>query len=149
MKAAIPIIVLLAACSSNPEPESTPAPQATTPPVAATPAPTPAAQPSGAFDPVGTFDMVVDVMGQQQSATLNITKTDGKLGGSLVGPDGNALAIESATQDGRKLTLTSTIPNGPVLTFALEFSSNDACKGTVDVAGMGQGAITCTRKKSN
>ena len=149
MKArALSMIVVFAACSSNPEPTPTPTPTPTTTP---TPAPAPAVAPppaTSAFDPVGSYDLTIEAMGQSQTGTMNITKADGKLGGSLVGPDGNSLSLGDVKLDGRKMTLSAQIPNGPVLTFALEFATNDACKGTFEIPGMGQGGVSCTRKKS-
>ena len=143
----VPVVLVLAACTGNPEPEAVPTAPMTAAVVTAPSTPPPAA--AGALDPVGNWDLVIEVMGQTQPVAMSITKaTDGKIGGAVIGPDGQALPFSSTTLDGRKLTAGAQVPNGPTLTFVFEFTTNDALTGTIDVGGMGQGKLTGTRKKS-
>jgi len=136
-------LVLLVACSSNPEPAATPTPT----PQAAMPVMTPAA--TGAFDGVGEYNFTVEVMGQTQSGTLSVVKgADGKLGGKLSGPEGEPpLPLSAVALTGNKLTFGATIPNGPEIAFVLNFDGADKFAGTIEIPGMAQGTISGTRKK--
>lgn len=142
------LTLALSACSRLPEPEG-PAPSA---PVVATPVPAPvtttAPPPSTGFEPVGSYDFSADFQGQSQPGVITITRAiDGKLGATLVGGNGEQLAASSVAVEGRKVTITATIPNGPEIIFALNFETNDKFSGTLGVQGM-SGTVTGTRKKA-
>lgn len=142
----LPVTLLLAACSSNPEPVPAPVPAATTQTVTPAPTPPPA---SGAFDPVGSYDFTVEFQGQTQSGVITISKQqDGKMAGTMSGPDGSAINLSSVTVDGRKINVIATIPSGPELNMTLNFETNDRFAGTVAVQGMSL-PLTGTRKKSS
>jgi hypothetical protein len=152
--AALVMVLLASACSSLPEPEGPTAqppvvtitPPPATPPRAAT---TATSTPAGAFEPVGTYTFTVDANGTTRAGTIAITKdVTGKLGGA-VSSDMGSLPMSSVAVEGRKMTLTATIPDASVtIVFMLNFeANNDKYTGTWEVQGM-TGAISGERKKS-
>lgn len=152
-RVALVAAILMSACAKNPPPEGpapqTPAvvetPRPQTSPAQTPPTPPPAAQ-TGAFDPLGTFIFAVDVGGNAAGGTITIVKAaDGKLGGT-VDSDQGSLTLSNVAVEGRKMTLNGMIPNGPNITFVLNFEG-DKYTGTVTVETM-SGTISGERKKS-
>ena len=138
------LALLFSACSNLPEPEG--------PPAASTAAPVPAAQvatpPSAAFDPVGSFDFAAEFQGQSQPGVITIARgSDGQLGAILVGGNGEQLPASAVTVEGRKVTITATIPGGPEIVMALTFETNDKFAGSLNVQGM-SGTVAGTRTKA-
>jgi hypothetical protein len=149
--AALVIVLLASACSSLPEPEgptAQPPVVAPTrpvgPPQAVTPTPNP-----GVFEPLGTYTWSIDMNGTARTGTVTITKDDtGKLGGAF-SSDMGSLPLSGVAVEGRKMTLTASIPDGSAnIVFVLNFEpNNDKFAGTWGFQGM-TGVVSGERKKS-
>jgi hypothetical protein len=132
-------LLVLAACSSNPEPASTPAAPtpvtttAVTPPPAATP---PAAR---AFSALGLYDFTTVAQGSEVRGTIEIVRTEtGSLGGKISTSMTPDLPIRAVTVDGRKLTIESDIPDAGPLTMVLNFEAdNNTFAGNWSMSGDG------------
>jgi len=131
--------LLLAACATAPRSEPEPAPQPQ--PAAATTAA------ATAFDPVGTYSFSVDMQGNAINGTMTITRaTDGRIGGDMTSDQGT-LTFSSVVIEGKKVTASGLLQNGPELTFVMEFAGDDF-SGTFSAQGTTAGTISGTRKKS-
>ncbi len=139
--------LMLAACATTPKPDvevsSQPQPQ---PAQAAGMGMQQAATTGTAFNPVGNYTFSVDLQGQAINGLMAITRTaDGTLGGEM-SSDAYSLTFTSVMLEGRKMTATGVLQNGPALTFYLEFTG-DVFTGSFSGEGA-SGTISGTRKKT-
>lgn len=124
MKRLIPTLVLaslIAACSSGPPPPPPPPP----------------------FTPAGEYNVSIDAMGMMMGGLLIIEGTDGDYMGSLATEMGT-VDLSGFVVNGHEVTFGGSTPD-----FSLAFRvmiDGDDLNGGFDIAGMGEGSITGTRR---
>ena len=141
--------LVLAACATASKPDvevsSQPQPQPAQTTGMGTQQTAPAA--STAFDPLGSYTFSVITQGNTIGGTMNIRKApDGSLGGDMASDQGS-LTFTSVTVDGRRVTTTGVLDNGPELTFVMDFVG-DEFTGSISAQGQSVGSISGSRKKS-
>ena len=134
------MLLLFAACSSTPDPQTTPTPQPTV---------TPAPPRPPAFNAIGVFDFVTAVQGDQVTGVIEIVRLDtGALGGKMTTSATPDLPLRTVTVDGRKVTLESEVPDAGALVVVLNFEpDNNTFTGTWSLGAVGDsGNISGKRK---
>jgi len=124
LKRLLPTLVMasmLAACSSGPPPPPPPPP----------------------FTPAGEFNVSIDAMGMMLGGLLIIEGTDGSYAGSLATEMGT-VELTNFVVNGNEVTFIGSTPD-----FSLSFRiaiEGDEMMGGFDIAGMGEGSISGTRR---
>lgn len=132
------LILGLAACAGNPEPDSPLLPPTRTDPQVQL-------ERASAFDPVGNYEFLTTVEGQSVPGTIEIQKNEqgsltARVSTDMTGP----IPITSITIEGMKVTMTGSLPDGQ-LGFIMEFKDLNEFSGSWSYAGMG-GAFNGKRK---
>src|SRR5688572_17986886 len=101
----VPLALVLAACSSNPEPQAAPTPQATGPAaVVATAEPAATTFALTEANLIGVYDLTIEAMGQSRTVRLAIKRgDDGKLAGQLESGEGPTITVDKVTIEGKKV----------------------------------------------
>jgi NaMN:DMB phosphoribosyltransferase len=136
------VVLVLAACSSTPQPDVSPPPQS---PPTATPAPARAT----AFNAIGQFDFTTMAQGEQVNGMIEIVRLDtGALGGKMTTSATPDLTIRSVVIDGRKVTIETDLPDAGALVVILNFEAdNNTFNGTWSLSAVGDsGTLTGKRK---
>ena len=114
----LPVLVTLAACSTNPPPS------ATAPAAAAATAP-------ASRELTGTWDFSVDAGGQIIPGEMNITRSGTSYGGTLVPQGMDQATIRSATVTGDRVVITVDTPNGEAIVNATFNTDGRSFAGSV------------------
>jgi len=122
LKRLLPTLVvasMLAACSSGPPPPPPPPP----------------------FTPAGEFNVSIDAMGMMLGGLLIIEGADGAYIGSLA-TDMVTVELTNFAVNGNEVTFVGSSPD-----FSLAIAiDGDEMMGSFEIAGMGEGSISGTRR---
>ena len=133
----------LAACATAPKTDMGTTPDPAVQPAQAAP---PATSTAGAFDPAGSYTFSVNTQGNVIGGTMHVRKgPDGKLGGEMTSDQG-ALTFTWVTLEGRRMTASGVLDNGPELVFVFDFVG-DEFSGTLSSQGQNVGTISGSRRK--
>lgn len=116
-----PLLLALAACSSNPEPAPTPQP------VVQTPASPP-------LTPAGNYEFSTVVEGQTITGTMQITGTPGAYSGRILTNMFPEIPVVGATVEGRKVIVKASMPDGE-LTINMNFGEGLNFTGNWELGG--------------
>ena len=98
-----------------------------------------------AVDPVGVFDFSTAVEGQAVTGTLEISRSNDVLGGTLSTSVTEPIPVRAVTVEGQQMTVLADTPDGPV-SMILTFAGNEFT-GSWTYAGM-SGTLTGVRRRT-
>lgn len=104
----------------------------------------PQARLGSSVDPVGKYTMAFEVEGHVHEAELEISRKEERLTGAVTVHE-ETVPLNSATFEGRKLTITAAMPHG-FLTATLTFTTNDKLEGVFTLADVATGKVSGQRK---